>query len=340
MAFEYFYGFPRYVSAAERRRNATRELATLTKKGQKLAPIVIDGRKIATTFWGEAWCENLERYSDFANRLGRGRSYVRNGLVVDLQVAPGRVTARVCGSELYDVRVDVAPVAKTKWKAICRDSAGAIDSVIELLQGRLSTSLMARLCQKSTGLFPAPAEIRMSCSCPDFAYMCKHLAATLYGIGARLDHEPSLLFTLRKVKQEDLVSRDGLGAGLTRRRKPATTSRAGLDEASLGDVFGLDLAPSPVRRVRARPADMREVEVRRAAASAPAAGAPGSAVTPRRRAAHGTAGPPSVPRTPKPAKPARPKATGKLSAAERRRIAERVRKRWAAVRKALRRSER
>ena len=340
MAFEYFYGFPRYISAAERRRHATRELAKLTKKGQKLSPIVIDGRKIATTFWGEAWCENLERYSDFANRLGRGRSYVRNGLVVDLQVAPGRVTARVCGSELYDVTVDVAPVAKAKWQAICRDSAGAIDSVIELLQGRLSKNVMARLCQKSTGLFPAPAEIRMSCSCPDFAYMCKHLAATLYGIGARLDHEPALLFTLRKVKQEDLVAREGLGAGLTRRREPTTTSRAVLDEASLGEVFGLDLAPASVPGVRAQPADMRGVEVRRAAASAPAAGAPGSAVKPRRRSAGGTTGGSPVPKTPNPAKPARPKATGKLSAAERRRIAEQTRKRWAAVRKALRRSER
>jgi uncharacterized Zn finger protein len=209
-------------------------------------------------------------------------------------------------------------VAKTKWHAICRDSAGAIDSVIELLQGQLAKSVMARLCQKGTGLFPAPAEIRMSCSCPDVAYMCKHLAATLYGIGARLDHEPALLFTLRKVKQGDLVSREGLGAGLTRRRTPATTSRAALDDASLGEVFGLDLAPPPVRSVRARTADEREVG--RTAASAPAADAPAPAVKRRRRSATG--------------------ATGKPSAAELRRIAERARKRWAALRKASRRSER
>jgi uncharacterized Zn finger protein len=242
MAFRY-RRFPRYVPAAERRLRAGRAFEQLNRKGQELAPIVIDGRTIATTFWGEAWCENLERYSDFANRLGRGRSYLRNGLVLDLQIAPGVVTARVSGTDLYRVKIRVTAVPKSRWRAICADVAGAIDSVIELLQGRLSQGVMARLCEKGTGLFPAPSEIRMSCSCPDAAVMCKHVAAVLYGVGARLDREPALLFTLRRVKQEDLVSRAGTGSDLARRQNKKTRRKT-IDESSLSEVFGLDIAPA------------------------------------------------------------------------------------------------
>ena len=236
------FRFPRYVPVAERQQAAVRARLTLADKGQALAPIVIEGRDIATTFWGEAWCENLERYSDFANRLGRGRTYLRSGLVLDLQISPGAVTARVSGTDLYTVGISVTAVPKARWRAICADVAGAIDSVIGLLQGQLSKSVMARLCEKGTGLFPAPSEIRMRCSCPDAAVMCKHVAAVLYGVGVRLDREPALLFTLRRVRQEDLVSRAGSGAALIRRR-PRHTQRKTLDESALAEVFGLDIAP-------------------------------------------------------------------------------------------------
>jgi uncharacterized Zn finger protein len=249
MAFEYLYGWAPYVSVADRRRQAAREVAKLAKRaGRPPAPVVIEGRKIATTFWGRAWCENLERYSDYATRLPRGRSYVRNGCVVDLWITPGNITAHVSGSELYTVTVAVAPVARRPWEAMCRDVAGTIDSVIELLQGRLSTSVMARLCQKGAGLFPAPKDITLSCSCPDWALMCKHVAAVLYGIGARLDTDPALLFTLRQVNQADLVARAGEGKGLARGR---STSRRVLDESALADVFNLDLAPPSASRRRA-----------------------------------------------------------------------------------------
>ena len=153
------------------------------------------------------------------------------------------MTARVSGTDLYRVKIRVTAVPKSRWRAICADVAGAIDSVIELLQGRLSQSVMARLCEKGTGLFPAPSEIRMSCSCPDAAVMCKHVAAVLYGVGARLDREPALLFTLRRVKQEDLVSRAGTGSDLAR-RQARNTRRKTIDESSLSEVFGLDIAPS------------------------------------------------------------------------------------------------
>ena len=207
---EDFYGFKPYVSAGARRAMAARELAKLKKTGRTVAPVVIEGRKIAGTFWGAAWCDNLERYSDFANRLPRGRTYVRNGSVVDLQIKPGRVTALVSGSTMYEVNVTVGPVSRVRWSAIRRDCSGAIDSLIELLQGRFSKGVMTRLCDQKTGLVPSPKEILFTCSCPDWASMCKHVAAVLYGIGARLDHQPELLFTLRKVDQQDLIANAGV----------------------------------------------------------------------------------------------------------------------------------
>ncbi len=208
MAYDdyYYYGFRPYVSVAARRAQAARELAKLRKNGRAMSPVAIEGRKIARTFWGEAWCDNLERYSDYANRLPRGRTYLRNGSVVDLQVGPGRVTALVSGSAMYNVQVTVGPVPRASWSAICKDCSGAIDSLVELLQGRFSKGVMTRLCEQKTGLLPSPKEILFTCSCPDWASMCKHVAAVLYGIGARLDHQPELLFTLRKVDQQDLIA--------------------------------------------------------------------------------------------------------------------------------------
>ena len=124
------------MSAAERRRKALREIEKRKKKGHTISPVTIDGRTIAKTFWGKSWCENLERYSDYANRLPRGRTYVRNGSVVDLQIAKGEVTAMVAGSSLYRIKITIAPVKPPRWKSICRDCAGSVDSLVELLQGR------------------------------------------------------------------------------------------------------------------------------------------------------------------------------------------------------------
>lgn len=241
MAFSnnYYYGFSDYVSVAERRRQAAHQLAQLNKKGRKTSPVTIEGRKIATTFWGKAWCDNLERYSDYANRLPRGRSYVRNGTVVDLQIAPGVVTALVSGSALYTVKIDVGAVARARWQSIRKDCSGAIDSAIELLQGRLSKGVMARLCDQKSGLFPSPADIAFSCSCPDWASMCKHVAAALYGIGARLDHRPELLFTLRRVAHEELIARAGESLSVP---AAATAGTKVLAEEDLSAMFGIEIA--------------------------------------------------------------------------------------------------
>src|SRR6266581_2997344 len=234
------WGWRPYVSVAERRRKAAREMEKRKKQGHAVSPVIIEGRAIVKTFWGRSWCENLERYSDFANRLPRGRTYVRNGSVVDLQIKPGAIHALVSGSELYEISLTVAPVAKSRWKSICDDCAGAIDSLVELLQGRVSKGVMERICRQNHGLFPTPAELKLSCSCPDGAYMCKHVAAVLYGIGARLDHQPELLLRLRAVDEKDLIVKAGKALPLTK-RAPAPARVLGGD---LSDIFGLDLGQS------------------------------------------------------------------------------------------------
>jgi uncharacterized Zn finger protein len=232
------WGWRPYVSVAEKRRKAAREMEKRKKKGQLVSPVIVEGRKIVETFWGKAWCDNLERYSDFANRLPRGRSYVRNGSVIDLQIAPGKIEALVSGSQIYTVTVKVTPVAKARWQSICTDCAGAIDSLIELLQGRFSKGVMERICRQNTGLFPSPKEIALSCSCPDWAAMCKHVAAVLYGIGARFDRQPELLFRLHNVDHAELIAKAGKGASLD---KAPASSRI-LGGGDLSGMFGLDMA--------------------------------------------------------------------------------------------------
>lgn len=235
-----YWGWKPYVPVAERRRKAMREMEKRRKHGNAVSPVIIEGRTIVKTFWGKAWCENLERYSDFANRLPRGRTYVRNGSVIDLQIDSGTIHALVSGSEIYEVVVNITPVTKARWKSLCSDCSGAIDSLVELLQGRFSKGVMERICRQGTGLFPSPKEIRLSCSCPDWADMCKHVAAVLYGIGARFDLQPELLFRLHEVDEKELIAKVGEALPLVTERPAASKV---LDSEDLSGIFGLDMAP-------------------------------------------------------------------------------------------------
>jgi len=261
-----YYGWRPYVPVATRRANAARKIAKLMKKaGRGAAPVVLPGRGIAGTFWGKAWCDNLEAYSDYANRLPRGRTYIRNGSVVDLQISEGKVTSYVSGSELYKIEVRIKPLAKGLWKTIQGECAGKIDSLLELLQGKLSSGVMQLVTRQKGGLFPSPKEIEISCSCPDWAGLCKHVAATLYGVGARLDQQPELLFVLRGVDPAELISRaaaaDLVGATATATAKGAP----GLAANELADVFGIELdtsapaaPPAPAdKAARAKPVRRR-----------------------------------------------------------------------------------
>lgn len=226
-----FGPFPEYVPVAVRRARAVAEARRLTRAGRRLAPIQIDGRKIATSFWGKAWCDNLESYSDFANRLPRGRTYVRNGSVIDLRISPGRIDALVAGSFLYEVRIDIRKLAKSlanKLRSRCR---GQIDSTVSLLQGKVPQALLDAFADRGSGLFPAPAEIELSCSCPDSAVMCKHVAAVLYGVGARFDKAPETFFTLRSLDLERLVAAS----------VPQRAGKQEIPDSALESIFGIEI---------------------------------------------------------------------------------------------------
>ena len=240
MAFGYYGGWAPYVPVAERRKKAAREIARLKKAGQNVAPVVVEGRKIAASFWGKAWCDNLESYQDYANRVARGRSYVRNGAVIDLRIGSREVRAKVIGSEIYAILITIKPLPAAAWASICADCAGRVNSLVELLQGKLSKPVMERVCRQADGLFPKPADIKFSCSCPDGASMCKHVAAVLYGAGARLDAEPDLLFRLRAVDAGEIFA--NLDAVLPASRDGGSGTR--LDAHDLSDIFGIELAAS------------------------------------------------------------------------------------------------
>lgn len=231
-----------YVPVAKRKAKALKEMDKLRKKGQCIQPVDIQGRLIAKSFWGKGWCTHLESFSDYENRLPRGRTYARNGSVCHLEVEKGKVKAIVSGSKLYNVSITIQKLAPDKWKSIKSKCSGQIGSIIELLQGRLSDEVMIIVTNQKEGLFPLPGEISLSCNCPDWAVMCKHVAAALYGIGNRLDTEPEMLFLLRGVDASELIS-EQITLPETRSVREDT-----LNEESLNDIFGIEMdddLPSP-----------------------------------------------------------------------------------------------
>ena len=238
-----YYGFKPYVPVAKRRAQAAREVARRIKKGESISPIQIEGRTIASTFWGKAWCSNLEGYSDYENRLPRGRTYVRNGSVVHLKIGKGRIDALVSGSELYTIQIEIAELPKPDWRALKERSAGKVGTLVELLQGKLSQAVMELVTDRRQGLFPKPKEIKMRCSCPDSAGMCKHLAAVMYGVGNRLDSAPELLFLLRGVDHGELIEQAIPTAPLGSRSGAPTIAT---DE--LGALFDIEIGDAPVAK--------------------------------------------------------------------------------------------
>jgi len=236
-----YYGFE-YVSVAKKRAMAQKTIEKLRKKHADLAPVTIEGRALTKTWWGKAWNDNLESYSDYANRIGRGRSYVRNGAVLDLKIGAGRVTALVQGSrpQPYEVTIDIEPLAGSTWEGITRACRGRIESLQELIEGRFPKALAQLFTARGTGLFPAPREISLHCSCPDWAVMCKHVAAVLYGVGARLDENPALFFVLRDVNIDSLITQVVADTSAALLRKSAPPG-ARIIEGDLGALFGIDL---------------------------------------------------------------------------------------------------
>lgn len=233
--------YPPYVSVSEKKARAARALNRLKKKKGSIHPIIINGRTIASTWWGKSWNSNLERYADYSNRIDRGRSYVRHGSVLDLQINTGKVTALVQGtrSQPYRVEVTIKGIDKIKWQRMKKLCGDGLTSLQAFLSGKFPSDLADLFFTKDAGLFPSPREIDFSCSCPDWAHMCKHVAATLYGIGARLDEDPSLFFTLRNVKVEELIS--GATKNRSRQLLDKAKKKSGriLEDDKLADLFGI-----------------------------------------------------------------------------------------------------
>ena len=238
-----YWSYPRYVSVAEKRAKALKKLKQLKKKNPHINPIVIEGTAIARTWWGKAWNKNLESYADYSNRIGRGRSYARHGAVLDLQIRSGKVDSLVQGSESrpYSVTIRIKAMNKKTWRGIKSASEGKLDSLQELLAGKFPKVLGEVFTIQGKGLFPSPKEIDFDCSCPDWASMCKHVAATLYGIGARLDQDPGLFFKLRQVKMKDLVSEAVEGKTRELLKKARKKTARVIADSDLADVFGIDM---------------------------------------------------------------------------------------------------
>lgn len=236
----YYDEWPPYVPVAKRREQAAKQVAKMKKKGMNILPIVIEGRAIANTFWGKAWCDNLKTYSDFENRLPRGRTYVRNGSVVHLDIGKGEINALVSGSSMYDINITISAIAKEKWKRVVTNCAGSIGSLVELLQGKFSKSVMEIISHKDQGLFPSPREMKVKCNCFDDAKMCKHIAAVLYGIGARLDSQPDLLFTLRQADHLELLNSATVSSNLDK----SGSAQEEFDTSELSSIFGIDIDES------------------------------------------------------------------------------------------------
>ena len=248
-----WYGYRPYVPVAARRAQAQKKMEKLMKTGLEFKSVQIAGKKIAKTFWGQAWCEHLESFSDYENRLPRGRTYVRNGSVCHLSITAGQIDAKVIGSELYTVTICIEPLQQKKWAGLKTRCAGQIGSLLELLQGKLSANVMSVVTDRKKGLFPLPGEISLACNCPDWAVMCKHVAAVLYGVGARLDESPELLFLLRGVDQEELISIEATAAAAA---APEGGRRRIADDA-LGEVFGIEMT-GPVAPEMPEPAPRRK----------------------------------------------------------------------------------
>jgi uncharacterized Zn finger protein len=228
------YRFRGYVSVAKQKEKAFKKVKDLKKEGEPIQPVIAEGRNISNTFWGQAWCNHVKNFEDYNYRLSRGRSYLRSGAVLDLSVKSGKIEALVLGAYEYDVIISVKPIETDKWQKIVAGCIGHVDSIVELLQGKISKAIMEKMAHVESGLFPATGHMSFSCSCYDQAHVCKHVAAALYGVGVRLDTSPEDLFILRGVNPADLLTTNFAN----------TLVQADQDntlDGDLSEIFGIDL---------------------------------------------------------------------------------------------------
>ncbi|MCL2860485.1 MAG: hypothetical protein FWF46_08085 [Oscillospiraceae bacterium] len=235
------YGYFDYVSVAELKAKAEKKLKKLMKTNSDIEPIVIEGNKIATTFWGKAWCDNLKTYADYDNRIGRGKSYIKNGFVFDIKIKEGHIEGIVCGSRNnpYNIVINIEPLSKAEQKKLYEKIGKNIDNIENLVQGKFPKELENTFLTKENGLFPNIKEIKMGCNCPDWASMCKHISAVLYGVGAKLDKEPLLLFELRGIDVSELIKKSIDEKMKNMLKNSKIKSERILNDGDINNVFGL-----------------------------------------------------------------------------------------------------
>ena len=236
-----YYGYSKQPTVAEKKEKARKSLQKLKKKNPDVEPVVIEGTKLAKSWWGKSWNENLESYADYENRITRGKSYVRNNAVLDLKISKGIIEAKVQGSRAkpYDVEIQIEPLSSEKWEQVTELCNHRIDSLEQLIEGKFPKELEVLFTDRKYGMFPSPEEIYFDCSCPDWASMCKHVAATLYGIGARLDINPMLFFELRDLDGQKLI-RKSMDQKLESMMKNAgKKSKREIPDKDISDIFGL-----------------------------------------------------------------------------------------------------
>jgi uncharacterized Zn finger protein len=311
---KYYDGWRPYVSVAQRRANALREMNKLRKKGAVIEPVQIEGRTIARSFWGKGWCTHLESFGDYSNRLPRGRTHARNGSVCHLHIAKGQVEAIVSGSELYDIQVTITPLKKARWEKLKKQCTGKIGSLIELLQGKLSDEIMGIVTDRKEGMFPQPGEISYQCNCPDWAGMCKHIAAVIYGIGARLDTKPELLFQLRGIDHQELITADAATGAITGSGSKRSRRRS-LAGKELRNVFGVDLEDRPEKPEPSKTARKKTVK-RKAAKKATAKKATAKKATAKKATAKKATAKKATPRKATPRKATPRKAGAKKTSSK------------------------
>lgn len=228
-------------SAAELRRKAEQSKKRSADSKKALEPVLIDGRQIAKTWWGEAWCTNLENYADYRNRIGRGKRHVRADTVIDMKMKGGTIKARVQGSRRtpYRVEIEIDPMPEARYKAVLKSLDSRIENLEALVNGDFPMAMKSLFTDLKSGLFPNPREIHFTCSCPGWASMCKHVAAVLYGIGNRLDHDPLLFFAMRGIDVSDFIQRSVKDKLSSMLKNADTHSHRIIDDQSVEELFGV-----------------------------------------------------------------------------------------------------
>lgn len=236
-----YYGYPEYITVAEKKAKAERSLKKLQKSHPDIKPVILEGRTLAKSWWGKAWNLNLESYADYRNRIDRGKSYLRCNAVLDLRISPGTVVAKVQGSRAkpYDTVIRIDTLGTIKWREISELCNHRIDTLEQLIEGKFPKELEILFTDKWYSMFPSPKEIHFDCSCPDYASMCKHVAAVLYGIGARLDENPLLFFELRDIDGQELIRKSMEQRIESMLKNAGRKSKRGIAAKDIPGIFGL-----------------------------------------------------------------------------------------------------